>query len=196
MRALFVGNHPAIDFLNTAMVPNGEPVETIGDGKAWLDWLVDAQLLEQAQATRLARRFGEDALNQAAAEARQVRKWARGWLARWRANPKRNYGEEIAALNKLLSRAPCNHQVATGPAGARVVESVHFETADALIAAVALQIAALITAEQPALVKECASSECTLWFLDQSKAHSRLFCSPAACGNRSKVAAFRARQRR
>jgi predicted RNA-binding Zn ribbon-like protein len=58
-----------------------------------------------------------------------------------------------------------------------------------------MQIAALITKEQPSLVKDCAGSTCTLWFLDQSKAHRRLFCSPSACGNRAKVAAFRDRQR-
>jgi predicted RNA-binding Zn ribbon-like protein len=192
---VFVGSHPAIDFLNTAMAPRGERIETIGDGKAYLEWLVGAKLIEQTLATRLARRFGDKALNEAAAEARRVREWARDWLARWRAGPRRDYTEEISALNKLLARAPSDRRVTAERGGVKIVESMRFEDADALIAAVALQLAALISDEQPAMVKECASADCTLWFLDRSKAHRRLFCSPTACGNRAKVAAYRARQR-
>lgn len=195
MRALFLGNHPAIDFLNTVMVQNGDSVETIGDGKAWLDWLADAGLLDRAQAATLARRFDGKALDDAAAEARKIREWARAWLARWRAAPKRDYREEITILNKLLARAPNIRQLAAARGTVKVVESMRFETADALIAAVAAQVAALVSNEDAGLVRECASSTCTLWFLDRTRSHRRLFCSPAACGNREKVAAFRARQR-
>ena len=48
---------------------------------------------------------------------------------------------------------------------------------------------------QPALIKRCAGTDCSLWFVDRTKAHGRMFCSAAACGNRAKVAAFRQRQR-
>ena len=195
MRPLFVGNHPAIDFLNTALAPNGKPIETIGDGKAYLEWLADAGLLDRPRATKLARLFGAKALDDAAAEARKVREWARAWLARWRMSPRSDYREEIALLNRLLSRQTCSHQVISANGEIQVVEHTEFETVDALIALVAMQIAALIAKEQSSLVKACAGSACTLWFLDQSKAHRRLFCSPSACGNRAKVAAFRDRQR-
>ena len=40
-----------------------------------------------------------------------------------------------------------------------------------------------------------AGGDCSLWFLDRTKAHTRLLCSAAACGNRAKVSAFRKRQR-
>lgn len=200
MRPLFVGNHPAIDFLNTLLAPNGDPIETIPDGRAWLDWLVEARLLDAAQATRLARRFGDKAFDAAAAEAREVREWARAWLVRWRARPGRDYGAELEKLNGLLARARVTRQVVPrkdrngGPA-LDLIDTMQFDSADALIAAVAAELAALVAKEQPALVKECASSVCTLWFLDRSRAHTRMFCSPTSCGNREKVAAYRARQR-
>ncbi len=73
MRPLFIANHPAIDFLNTALAPNGEPIETIAGGTAFLHWMVDARFLEQAVADALARRVGAKALDAAAAEARKVR---------------------------------------------------------------------------------------------------------------------------
>jgi len=195
MRPVFVGNHPAIDFLNTALAPNGKPIETMGDGKAWLEWLVAAGLLDRRAATKLARRSGAGALDESAAEARRVREWARDWLIRWRANPKGDRREEVAALNKLLARGTYGRQVMITGSELQVAELPRVETAGMLIALVAAQFAELVTKEQPALVKDCASSACTLWFLDQSKAHSRLFCSPSACGNRAKVAAFRERQR-
>jgi predicted RNA-binding Zn ribbon-like protein len=49
--------------------------------------------------------------------------------------------------------------------------------------------------ERPALVKRRTGPGCTLWFVDRTKSHGRVFCSATACGNRAKVAAFRDRQR-
>jgi predicted RNA-binding Zn ribbon-like protein len=195
MRPLFVGSHPAIDFLNTAFAPNGEPIETIGDGRAFLDWLVGAGLLDEATATKLMRRFGGKAMDSAAAEARKVREWARSWLTRWRDDPERDYSDEIVLLNKLLGREARHREVITAGEGLRVVERPHIDGADALLALVAAELAALITEEDASLVKPCAGPGCTLWFLDRTKARRRLFCSAAVCGNRAKVAAFRQRQR-
>ena len=192
---LFLGSHPAVDFLNTALAPQGAPIETIGDGRAFVDWLVAAGLLDRATASKLVRRFGVKALDAAAEEARQVREWARGWLSRWRTAPQGDYRAEVITLNKLLEREAVRRAVVAGGAGLRVVERPRIEAADALVGLVAPQIAALITQEQPSLLKHCAGSGCTLWFLDRTKAHRRLFCSTTACGNRAKVSAFRKRQR-
>jgi predicted RNA-binding Zn ribbon-like protein len=45
------------------------------------------------------------------------------------------------------------------------------------------------------LIRACEGSVCTLLFLDRTKAHGRRWCSMAACGNRAKAAAHRARKR-
>jgi len=45
------------------------------------------------------------------------------------------------------------------------------------------------------LVKRCEDETCVLWFSDQTKSHHRRWCSPALCGNRHKVAAYRKRRR-
>jgi predicted RNA-binding Zn ribbon-like protein len=195
MQAPLFGNHPAIDFLNTALAPNGELIETIGGGRTYLEWLVAAGLLDEVRSSKLRRRFGAEALDAAAAEARRVREWARAWLMRWRTRPEGDYGEEISVLNKLLARETSSREVVAAREGLQIVELPHIESANALIALVALQFAELITQEQPSLVKECAGPACTLWFLDRTKAHRRLFCSASTCGNRAKVAAFRDRQR-
>ena len=195
MNPLFLGNHPAIDFLNTEFSPDGKTVETIGDGRAFLDWLVGAGLLEEAVAARYLRRFGVKALDSTAAEARRVREWARSWIARWRAAPRADYAKEIEVLNKLLAREASHREVVLTANGLSIVERGQIETADALLVSIGRSIAALITQEEALLVKHCAGSGCTLWFLDRTKGHRRMFCSSTACGNRAKVAAFRERER-
>jgi len=195
MQPLFLGSHPALDFLNTSFAPDGVRVETIGEGGRYLDWLVAAGLLDAAEPAKLARRFGGKALDAAAAEARRVREWARDWLARWRTAPRGDYSREIEALNKLLAREARNREVAAGASGLELRELPTFESANALNALPAAQLAALVTQEDPALIRECAGAACTLWFLDRTKSHRRLFCSATVCGNRAKVAAFRERKR-
>ena len=50
---LFVAGHPALDFLNTAFAPDGQHMEAIGSGPAFLDWLVGAELLTRAPLSTL-----------------------------------------------------------------------------------------------------------------------------------------------
>jgi len=192
----FVAGHPAIDFLNTAYAPGGVLVETIGDGGALLDWMMGAGLVDKDEAARLARRFTRKSLDAAAEEARTVREWARTWIEAWRANPARDYGDEIAALNKLLARESRGRELVANKRRLELIERPHFEDARELIAPIAVEIARLVTQEDPSLVKACAGTECTLQFLDRTKAHRRVFCSATACGNRAKVAAFRRRAQR
>ena len=45
MKPLFLGSHPAMDFLNTRPTPRGAPIELIGDGASYAAWLEGARLL-------------------------------------------------------------------------------------------------------------------------------------------------------
>jgi|HigsolmetaAR201D_1030396.scaffolds.fasta_scaffold04016_4 predicted RNA-binding Zn ribbon-like protein len=196
MSHVFVGSHPAVDFLNTVYGPEGRKIETIGNGKDFLEWLQAAGLLDTNQAARLQRKLGARGLDTAASEARELRDWARTWLARWRSAPTRAYAMEIETLNRHLSHRVTRQEVVRTSDGLHIVERPQLESAKDLLALLAEQIAKLVSEEDPALFKSCAGSDCTLWFLDRTKAHRRMFCSPATCGNRAKVAAFRERQRK
>lgn len=193
-RTLFLAGHPAIDFLNSAYAPGGQPIETLVDGRALLGWMVGAKLVSAEEAAALQRRFTRKALDAAAQEARAVREWARTWLSAWRANPARDYSDEIAVLNELLAREDRERELVVAKRRLSLVDRSRFADASALLAPIAVEIARLVTEEDPALVKACAGADCTLWFLDRTKAHRRMFCSASACGNRAKVAAFRLRQ--
>lgn len=195
MKPLFLGGHPALDFLNTSLSPQGKPIELIGDGHSFVAWLVSAGLLEASTASKVKRRFREETLDAIAAEARRFREWAGGWISRWQDAPGGDYKAELRRLNRLLERAQGYREAVVTRNGMELIDHCRFESADELIGLVALQVALLVTSEQPELVKHCAGTACTLWFLDRTKAHGRLFCSAAVCGNRAKVAAFRERQR-
>ena len=107
MKPLFLGSHPAMDFLNTRPTPRGAPIELIGDGTSYAAWLEEARLLPATTASELKRRFGAAALDEAAAEARELREWARDWIARWRDAPGGAYRAELRRLNHLMARATC-----------------------------------------------------------------------------------------
>src|SRR5688572_11635596 len=105
MQPLFLGTHPAMDFLNTRLSPRGKPIELIGEGQSFVAWLVSAKLLDASTALKLKRRFGAEALDAAAAETRSFREWAGDWISRWRDAPGGNYETELRRLNRLLERA-------------------------------------------------------------------------------------------
>ena len=193
MDFFFLGGHPAADFLNTLPTPRGQAVELIGDGRSFVRWLAAAGLVEDA--STLERRLGVEALDAAAAEARKLREWARDWIARWREKPVAGYEPELRRLNRALEAGSSFRQLVAVKKGLALKERRRIETADDLLALLASEVASLVAREQATLVKRCSGAGCSLWFVDRTKAHGRLFCSAVACGNRAKVAAFRDRQR-
>jgi predicted RNA-binding Zn ribbon-like protein len=195
MKPLFLGSHPALDFLNTNFSPQGKPIELIGDGQSFLEWLVGAGLMDATTASKLKRRFGAEALDAVAAEARRFRDWSGDWISRWCDAPGGDYKAELRRLNRLLERAKVYREAVITRNEMQLIERYRIDSVDELIVLVAMQVALLIANEQPELVKHCAGTGCTLWFVDRTKGHGRLFCSAAVCGNRAKVAAFRERQR-
>jgi len=195
MEPLFLGGHPAIDFINTTFCPQGERIEMIGSGAAFMDWLVRAELLPDAAAARLKRRLGVQGLDAVAGEARVLRDWASRWISRWSRDPDGDYRAELRRLNGFLHHAAYHREIVSEGGQWQLRECSNTDSGEELLAFVATQVALLVTNEAPALVKPCAGAGCTLWFLDRTKGHRRAYCSASVCGNRAKVAAFRAREK-
>ena len=80
---------------------------------------------------------------------REAREWARTWLTAWRANPARDYGEEMAVLNKLLAREARSRELVAIKRRLELLERPHFADANALLAPIAVEIARLVTQEDP-----------------------------------------------
>jgi predicted RNA-binding Zn ribbon-like protein len=64
-----------------------------------------------------------------------------------------------------------------------------------LAAEAAMALSVVIAQEGYDRLRTCEGDRCIDVFVDESKNHSRRFCSPNPCGNRASVKAFRERQR-
>lgn len=193
-----VGDHLALDFLNSTAAPRGTPVEWIGTGPDLLHWLVDAGALDLNVAERIAADWSPTDLDRVAKEAVDLREWFRGVVARVKVGgPVALTVEDLERLNGVLARDVAFQRVE--PAGEdgrlRLITDRPWRDPGELLTPVAAAMADLVCEGDLNLVHQCENPPCTLWFYDRTKNHRRHWCSPATCGNRAKVAAHRQRQR-
>lgn len=189
---LFLGNHVALDFLNTYPVQNGEAVELLPDFDALLRWFQAAGLLSSSKATGLRHQWGESA------RARHVIEVMRELRERLR--------KEVLARERggIVHRAvidELNHLMAAHPMLTRLKASGSESTTELwfdphqpedLFAPLAHSAAMLFADVDRNRLRKCA--QCVLHFYDTSKKGTRRWCSMQLCGNRLKVAAYAARQ--
>jgi predicted RNA-binding Zn ribbon-like protein len=98
----------------------------------------------------------------------------------------------VRLINRHLARAPTTWQVADTGGDLRL-EVVQPRAWEAVLAAVLLSYAELLTNGQPQRVRCCANPHCTFVFYDTSHNASRRWCDPAACGNLHAVRQHRQR---
>jgi predicted RNA-binding Zn ribbon-like protein len=198
--AIFVGEHLALDFLNTSAAPRGELIEWLGDGKDFAHWLEQAGAIEPTAAARINEWRG-DSLDEIARQARQFRQWLRGFVTARMGKPLRATAASIAPLNELLARDRSFQRVEAVVRGAKdgrrlLLRKVRrWESPEELLNPIATASADLICNQDFRLIRACEGSACVLVFLDRTKAHARRWCSMAVCGNRAKAAAHRARKK-
>lgn len=193
-----VGDHLALDFLNTIAAPRGTPVEQIGNGRDLVNWLVGAGMLDQAETARLAASWPPGDLDKVAKEAMALREWFRGVVARAKVDGSGALAPaDVARLNSVLARGAAFQRVEpVDEAGRlRVVTRRNWRDSRELLVPVAAAMADLLCEGDFDLVDRCENPACTLWFYDRTKGHCRRWCSQAVCGNRAKVAAHRRRKR-
>ena len=70
------------------------------------------------------------------------------------------------------------------------------DPAASALSAVARDAIALFTSPYARRMRECASPECGLLFLDLSRPGRRRWCSSSACGSKARAAAYRRRRAR
>jgi predicted RNA-binding Zn ribbon-like protein len=205
---LFVGDHLALDFLNTVATVQGERVEWLKGGKDLVRWLEAAGAIDRAVASRLQARTGAlRRLDEVAEEARILREWWRGFVKRHAGSVlTRAAVRELDPLNRLLARGESYRQIVvlqenptdgdSDPAWLGWRLERRWTSSEQLLQPIAEAIGDLICTGDFRLVRACEGSNCTLVFYDRTKAHGRRWCSMAGCGNRAKAAAHRARRRR
>jgi predicted RNA-binding Zn ribbon-like protein len=180
-----VGDHPAINFVNTLRMIENELTDTWQSDKDVAAWIVREGMRDALPSTpwpagallRKARNLRE--ITRRAIEARKAKK----------ALP-------LDELNGFLEQSD-SHCVLEAKSRVEIqFERIYSQkTVEQYLAPVAESVAELLSHGDFDLVRHCEGGNCVLWFYDRTKAHRRRWCSPQTCGNRSKVAAFRARAR-
>ena len=193
-----LGNHLALDFLNSAAAPQGTPIEWIENGRDLLDWLAGAGALDAVDAERIMAGWSSAELDRVAVEAIGLREWFRGIVARVKVDGSRAIAvEEVERLNSVLARDATFRRIEPdGKDGRlRVVTDRPWRDPGELLVPIAEAMADLICEGDFSVVSRCENPVCTLWFYDRTRGHRRRWCSQAVCGNRAKVAAHRERKR-
>lgn len=195
--AIFVGDAPGLDFLNSIATPVDTPIDWIDDGEGYLNWLEQARLVPGDVLQDMRARALPGELDKIADQARHLREWFRGFVQSHKGHPLAPAAlNELEPLNRLLERDEIFNVITPYPTERNpftLQPLRRWRTPDALLLPVGEALARLVCTEEFAHVKACEGPACTLLFADHTKGHGRRWCSMAICGNRAKQAAHRQR---
>lgn len=111
------------------------------------------------------------------------------------ANRRQISGASLAELNVAVQEASAHARIVH--AGRRFAWEwlLPDEHVNSVLWPVARAAAELLLSDDLALVRQCASSDCTWLFLDKTKNHRRRWCEMRTCGNRDKARRYYARKK-
>ena len=192
-----VGDHIALDFLNSIAAPNGEMVDWITNGPDFVAWLVRVEVINPSDAQSVLSQFSSRDLDQTARDAIALREWFRDVVLQVHTSGIGALSpSDIDRLNGVLAQGVSyQHIERLEDTGLRLADKRSWQKSDDLLAPLAVAMADLLCDGDFDLVRNCHNDPCTMWFYDRTKGHRRRWCSQAVCGNRAKVAAFRKRQK-
>ncbi|QLY29147.1 CGNR zinc finger domain-containing protein [Nocardia huaxiensis] len=173
----FVSGNLVLDFIGTVKARRTDFTDLLETPADLGDWFVEAGLLDRAPTG------DPDTLRQATALREAAWHLA---LAAIDGNPLPDADRRL--INRL-AQGPLP-DLALQPDG-----SVRRTgTADQALSEIARTAIELFAGADSPRIKECGRQDCTRLYVDTSRAGSRRWCDMTVCGNRSKSAAFRARQ--
>ena len=190
---LFVGNHLALDFLNTRPVLAEGPRELLGDVDALLRWLITSGVLTRQNGKALARKWSRTP--QATVFLRDLLKFRerlRAAVIRQEAGLPVS-DAFIAELNLLLKRYPSVIALKRNRNKLGLAAAFKPKKPNDLWVPIANAVADLLSDALLERMRKCEG--CIVHFLDTSKKGSRRWCSMNICGNKIKVAAYQQRKR-
>ena len=184
-----IGGHPLIDFINTEMTPNGRKVDLLVTNEDVIFWLTDIGFFP-----REAVQFNWQEEKTLLHQVHTFRQKMRTMIVSI-ADEKPIPSNVIKIINEALTE--WQGQPRLGQDEGRFVRELDFsiENSGQLVALIADTAVDLLTTANLNYVKKCGNDECTRYFLDTSKNHSRRWCSMEGCGNRMKARAHYARQK-
>jgi predicted RNA-binding Zn ribbon-like protein len=175
----FAAGNRALDFLSTLANRHRQPIERLrqpSDLDRWLD----------AAGLPVPERASPRDLEEARRLRETVNSVTRAGLAG--ATPAQ---ADLSALNAWARRPPLTPQA--NPALQRRWIAEH--TVQAALALIARETIELLTSPDRSLIRECAAApDCSLLYLDRSRARRRRWCQMEVCGSRAKMTSYRRRR--
>ena len=169
---LFIGGEVALDFLNTEIVRDGEPVDLLGDVAALERWMHEAELGRVPVSTAALR------------EARRLRAALRE-VAGALADGKPPRRAAVQLIDRELRRGIGSLALRASEGTFAVEFEPRHRDARFLLARAA---ATFLASADPTRIRRCGGTNCILFFYDATKSATRRWCSMAGCGNRMKAA--------
>jgi predicted RNA-binding Zn ribbon-like protein len=175
----FVAGNRALDLLCTRANRHRQPIERLrrpSDLDRWLD----------AAGLPVPQRSSPRDLEEARRLRETVNRITRATLAG--ATPAK---QDLAELNKWARRPPLVPQA--DPTLQRRWIAEH--TTQAALALIAREAVELLTSPDRSFIRECAAApDCSLLYLDRSRAQRRRWCQMEVCGSRAKMTSYRRRR--
>jgi predicted RNA-binding Zn ribbon-like protein len=196
--AIFVGDSPGLDFLNSIATPVDTPVDWIANGEGLFNWLEQAHLVPDAALVDIRAHARPGELDIVAGQARDLRDWFAGFVRKHKGRPlAADASALLDPLNRILERDESFRRIApaNGNTSLQLQTVRRWRTPESLLLPIGEALARLVCTENFSNVKACEGANCTLLFVDRTRGHARRWCSMAICGNRAKQAAHRHRSR-
>lgn len=190
----FVGEHLALDFVNTRTEESGAVRDDLATYRRAVDWFASAGVLSRRDAAALARLDGSRDAREALRALHAFRDEVRALLDEHRSSGSVE-PRHVEMLNERLAECGCRRALVRERGRFVVRVQYRYERARDLIMPIANAVAELLAEEDLTRVKRCGSECCDMYFLDVSRNRSRTWCDMAACGNRAKAAAYYRRSR-
>jgi predicted RNA-binding Zn ribbon-like protein len=188
----FIGGALCLDFANTVGGHrDGEPKESLHAYADLLDWAVAGGAISKASGVRLrdVARVSDARAARTLVAAKELREAIYEVFVAL-ADKRQPPTSDLAKLNAAMADAYANLQL-RAQAGAF---DLTWPPATSDLRAPLWPIvksAVDLLLDRKARLRACASDTCSWLFIDESKNHSRRWCSMRDCGNRAKVRRFR-----
>jgi predicted RNA-binding Zn ribbon-like protein len=167
----WVGGRPSVDFTATLGKREQAPFERIPEPADLGRWFREAGLVADEPVVRV----------RAYRQAVELRE------AMYRLFTGTTHDADLEVVNRWSSRP------VSGP---RLTSELHAETATVevpdLLSGLARDAVDLLAGPLRDRIRACAAEECSLLFVDASRAGRRRWCSMSTCGARAKMATYRA----
>ena len=178
----FFGGRLWLDLLNTTMRSGEARRDLIANEDSFAQWL-------QAAGLHIDRAKSLSALKSEVHSFRETLRAAFEGLSMQHSLP----GAVMAAINQRLDAGCAKLHLHQDMSGVRLQEIFDPGTAGPC-GVIASDFARFVCNSESARLRRCSNPVCTMVFYDTSKNNTRRWCTMSICGNRDKVARFRARK--